>query len=546
MHELPPEVGDIELRRVAQWAGFEPDAMAIAARGAARLGPTRWRATFAREPEVWMQALGGGALMQRWRRRLGRMAPRSQRVLHRLALSPVGLEPGAMLACASRPSRALDDLAAALDSGWAAWRDETRVEVPAMRLALLGRWTASEPGAERWFTRYTARTLHGDGAWSEDDRECLASALRVPRVARGLTVEEVRRGFEILRRTRHAEVANDALRARAASDVDALPTLQPTLGAACLDLGRYREGLSRLKDRSRASRIMRAHAFLRMGELARGKRLLRGLRPRAGDPNWELQCTLAAISEGDTNPPKQLRVQLGAARSPRVRALGWLMYAEWADRHEPRDAWRWYRRALHEVDVLEDVLTVAYASAGLARALARSGRRDEARRQAADAWDTACATPSAALRGLGALACVESGVARGDAVRRALRGAATSDLPSLADDARRALGADPGARVLCLGPGTAQLDGVRMPLASEGPPWRVLVHLCALPAGSIVSLEELFEAGWPGERVRPESRRKRVHTAVWTLRRAGLRDVLQTVGRNRYRLRARVVSDDSV
>jgi hypothetical protein len=44
--------------------------------------------------------------------------------------------------------------------------------------------------------------------------------------------------------------------------------------------------------------------------------------------------------------------------------------------------------------------------------------------------------------------------------------------------------------------------------------------------GSTVSWFELQEAGWPGERMHPDSGRTRVYVAIYTLRKMGLADVI--------------------
>jgi len=41
-----------------------------------------------------------------------------------------------------------------------------------------------------------------------------------------------------------------------------------------------------------------------------------------------------------------------------------------------------------------------------------------------------------------------------------------------------------------------------------------------------LSRDELLAIGWPGERVQPEAGARRVHTALWTLRKFGLRELL--------------------
>ena len=41
-------------------------------------------------------------------------------------------------------------------------------------------------------------------------------------------------------------------------------------------------------------------------------------------------------------------------------------------------------------------------------------------------------------------------------------------------------------------------------------------------------VDALIEAGWPGERMRPDAAGKRLRTAIWTLRKAGLEALLLT------------------
>jgi hypothetical protein len=80
-------------------------------------------------------------------------------------------------------------------------------------------------------------------------------------------------------------------------------------------------------------------------------------------------------------------------------------------------------------------------------------------------------------------------------------------------------------------------------LARHGAPRRVLKRLLdearTAPLATL-SVRDLFHSGWPGESIRFTSQVKRVHTAIWTLRRAGLGDVLQTEDR-KYRIHAHVV-----
>src|SRR5690606_3182104 len=48
--------------------------------------------------------------------------------------------------------------------------------------------------------------------------------------------------------------------------------------------------------------------------------------------------------------------------------------------------------------------------------------------------------------------------------------------------------------------------------------------------GTALSRAELLEAGWPGERMRPDSALSRLYVSVASLRRLGLEDVLLTAG----------------
>lgn len=77
-----------------------------------------------------------------------------------------------------------------------------------------------------------------------------------------------------------------------------------------------------------------------------------------------------------------------------------------------------------------------------------------------------------------------------------------------------------------------EVNGQHIELERRRAPRRILARLCdlALRAPSeTLTVEGLFEAGWPGESIRYESQVKRVHTAIWTLRKMGLGDVLRTI-----------------
>jgi predicted ATPase len=58
-----------------------------------------------------------------------------------------------------------------------------------------------------------------------------------------------------------------------------------------------------------------------------------------------------------------------------------------------------------------------------------------------------------------------------------------------------------------------------------------------------LSVEQLQEAGWPGERMRPDAGARRVYTALWTLRKLGLREILVRTDTGYY-LNGRIKLED--
>ena len=50
------------------------------------------------------------------------------------------------------------------------------------------------------------------------------------------------------------------------------------------------------------------------------------------------------------------------------------------------------------------------------------------------------------------------------------------------------------------------------------------------PTPSSVTVDEILEAAWPGERMAPDAAANRLHVALATLRKLGLRDALKSGG----------------
>jgi hypothetical protein len=76
----------------------------------------------------------------------------------------------------------------------------------------------------------------------------------------------------------------------------------------------------------------------------------------------------------------------------------------------------------------------------------------------------------------------------------------------------------------------ATLGDLRTPLARRMTLWRMLEALAAAhPRAVALSQDSLFEIGWPNEQVEASSKKKRVQTAIWALRRLLLGDLLSTL-----------------
>lgn len=75
-------------------------------------------------------------------------------------------------------------------------------------------------------------------------------------------------------------------------------------------------------------------------------------------------------------------------------------------------------------------------------------------------------------------------------------------------------------------------DAALYDLSRRTHPARLLALLadtrCQTP-GRLLGVEQLFEAGWPGEQAQRKAMRQRVHTAIYTLRKAGLAEVLECI-----------------
>ena len=98
--------------------------------------------------------------------------------------------------------------------------------------------------------------------------------------------------------------------------------------------------------------------------------------------------------------------------------------------------------------------------------------------------------------------------------------------------ALRDAGSRPPASIRVAEDGTwFEVEGQHVDVARRGAVRRLLAGLANArqsSSGRALSVDELFQIGWPGERIPYESQVRRVYTAIWTLRTLGLEGTLLT------------------
>ncbi|MEM1031167.1 MAG: helix-turn-helix domain-containing protein [Myxococcota bacterium] len=548
MAALPSDTSRRDLLRLARWAGHDEAAMELAARGCAALGLKAWIEAFASEPSAWASALGAAPLVARWRAEFGRLSDATRRWLTRLSLTPASFpitglvadDPGVLPVCHRLADR-----------GWVAGAPGARLEVPEVRAQLVRTWVGTGSAfraAEDWLGRYVCHWLERYRSVTSDDRILLARWIEDPTWVVGLAPQALRAAVDALRHTTFVPLAIRALRQRLAhpeaQSAAHTTNLRRDLGCALVDIGAYGESLRVVRDPSRTSTIVRANAMMRRGDVAVGRAHLRRVDPDHRDRHWHFQWALAATLEGTSDAHDLVEAQLDTATDTRHRGLAWWLDARSAGlTGDLGRACASYARAIDDLTAAEDLVGVAWCRARWARALWNHHDRDRAREVAIEAWGEAQRIPGATVLGLAALACIETGVAPPDNLTVALRRAGCAELPDVVSEVRRHLVSHPSVPVLSIGGGRVRLDGDDVALAPGGPPWRILRFLSRRGPREHSDIEQLFAAGWPDERAGVDSRRRRVQTAIWTLRRAGLRRAIRTVQGNRYCLDACVIED---
>ncbi len=242
---------------------------------------------------------------------------------------------------------------------------------------------------------------------------------------------------------------------------------------------------------------------------------------------------VAFLSDDLLETERLCRICAEAARmrpSPRMAALARRFAAEVMLRRGDAD------RAVPLLERTRDDLASFGDRAG---ALFVWGRLIEALRaagEAARATDEARAASALAARaGEGTLELAVLGALGEDdiAPARVAELSWHAQIPSLRDEAEARLGKrarEPeGLLRLDASTMTATLGELRAPLARRQTLWRILEALALAHARTrALSGDALFAVGWPDDHAEPSSRKKRVQTAIWALRRLLLREVLGT------------------
>lgn len=284
--------------------------------------------------------------------------------------------------------------------------------------------------------------------------------------------------------------------------------------------------------------IYLGHIALWRNELAVARRWLEqvdeSVAPEVEEDTLVQRLHLALRENDPTETARLVRIATAFAESrpsPRLGALARYFLGEARVLEgQAAEAVRLLESARFELHVCGDHVTALFVSVRLVEALRAAGEDARADHEAS-------AVHAAATRG-GEMAfeLVVLGAADGESVpwERVAELAWRVQIPLLRAQAERWMAArparPPGPRLLLEGATqTATLGGRRLSFATRPTLWRALVALSnARDEPAALSGEALFAAAWPGERAEATSRKKRVQTAVWSLRKLLLGEHLET------------------
>jgi hypothetical protein len=285
-------------------------------------------------------------------------------------------------------------------------------------------------------------------------------------------------------------------------------------------------------------RVYRAHLQAWRGDPAGAEALLDVVEPGLDEDLVEdtrLQRIFVALQRGDLDAADtlaRLAAEHAARRpSPRMLAAARRFIAEtMLLRGDAAGAVPLLAESRDAIARCGDHAGAIFFTSRLVEALRLAGRTDDAAAEARRAAEQAARTGESTLELTVLEALGEGAESWGRVAELAWR----AQMPVLRAAAQRRLAAcaPPAApETLRLTPATqrAALTDTSVSLARRPTLWRLLAALAEAHArGLALPQDALFAAGWPDERAEPDSRKKRVQTAVWTLRRLLLGDHLHT------------------
>lgn len=444
-------------------------------------------------------------------------------------------------------------------------------------MAALARAGAALP-VDAYLTRGVARRELGDSAAARDDFERALAAARASKEP-GLA------GVALTRLGGMSDVAGDTVTARARLD-DALALLAETPegevrsrreAEALLLLGHARRREGSLED----ARASLGHAAARYRQLGHDEGLAGALyelavvdmfagqhdlafarfdeglavAERSGSRVWTgalktargcMLQDLGRLDEALAHHAEAARVFRDAGTRHREASTLYYLATTYLERGEPRETEAVLRRARATLEGVGAARYEALMEACLASALAARRTADgdaEARRAITRAEDAALLVKNEpALAANVRIHRLVVDLATADAAASFAEAEALVDA-SPSDDSRfalrvlrRAARRDepppvPAALLVATGGAAFRMPGApeTVTLPAKSPLRRVLERLATRridEPGSVVTIEEIIAAGWPGERIASEAALNRAYVALASLRKLGLRDVL--------------------
>lgn len=447
--------------------------------------------------------------------------------------------------------------------GWLVERHGRHHVPEPLRMLLRHRMASLEEAERAHAAHYLRRSADADAAWRRRERDNLeAIAQRFRERAPAVSVQAALALAPVLR----FDLPAPELRRRLLSTLDAAErapdlsaSVRAELATQMVDHGAFDDALRWLSpapdepEVDARLAIFRGHIQVWRGDYAGAAEAFDAAEaslatlpdPCLPDLNLALQRGFLALERGDDDAGPVLDAAVrDAERRGHIRAvtIGLHLTGRFHLREgRPDTAVRFLRRARARHVEEGDPRSICFNDAWLARAHRETGAREAALEAARRAYAFSAGGVSDALE---LLSLVElAALGEWPDPERIRATALTVGVPQIRREAEAWLAVrDRPELELSDDGGQTRFADETIDLRRHGAPRRLLAHLAEVALRdpmATADVDALFTAGWPGETIGLRSRTKRVHTAIWTLRRLGLGEVLQTE-ESGYRLAARV------